>query len=107
MLEAIENKLNEWWASLWAWCKNSGTIALARLTTFVGTATTFVAGMDWSPLWSFLGTGTGFTKQQLITIGIAVIGTGLTTELVRRKGTREVENRLIPKDAVLKKNAKK
>lgn len=64
---------------------NSATIFLARMTALAGVATTTVGAFDWSPLWSVFTTGTNFNKQQLIMIGIGVIGMGITTELARRR----------------------
>jgi hypothetical protein len=40
---------------------------------------------DWSPIWDTFKTGTAFTNQQLIWIGIGIIGSGVTVELVRRR----------------------
>lgn len=48
------------------------------LTSLVGT-------FDWSPIWNTLKTGTDFNKQQLIWMGVGIIGAGLTVELARRR----------------------
>ncbi len=88
-----------WYQKFWASFKNSGTILYARLISLFGFVIGAVGAMDWSPLWSFLKMGTLFTKQQLLAIGASVVGAGITAEIIRRRGTKEVNNNLIPKSS--------
>lgn len=81
----LEVKTSNWWDSTKAWFSNSETIFLARLSTLGGVVTTAVGTADWSPIWTLFQTGTSFTRQQIIMIGIGVIGAGLTLELARRR----------------------
>jgi hypothetical protein len=67
------------------WFHDSETILVARLQTAVGAIISLVGIFDWSPIWDTFKTGTAFTKQQLILIGIGVVGSGLTVELARRR----------------------
>ncbi len=73
------------WDMIKSMFRNSLTIFLARSTALAGIVTSTVGVMDWSPLWSIFTTGTFLTKQQMIAIGIGVIGMGVTTELARRR----------------------
>jgi len=73
--------LNE---KLWAWCKESGTILWARLQTISGFLLAALAGMDWSPLVG-LGSSTGFTIHQLISLGLILLANGIVTEVIRRR----------------------
>lgn len=68
-----------------SWFRYSMSIFLARVLALSGVITTFVGGLDFSPLWTVLSTGTDFTRQQLIWIGIAIIGTGVSFEMARRR----------------------
>lgn len=76
------NKIKE---KVKVWFKKSWTIFLARATMAFGAVTGVVAAMDWSPIWSTLQTGTWFTKEQLLPIGIALIGQGIMFEVARRR----------------------
>lgn len=105
--DEVESTVEGWWGGMWDWVHNSGTILYTRLVAAFGAAVTFVGGMDWSPLWSFLGTGTAFTKQQLVSIGISIVGAAVTGEIVRRSKTKIVDNQILPTNAVLSKNRKK
>ncbi len=84
-VKKAEEELPTTWYNIKSWFKNSLTLAVARVTALSGMITTLVGAMDWSPLWSMFTTGTSFTKQQLIMIGVGVIGLGITTELARRR----------------------
>lgn len=65
--------------------KRSESIFLARLQVFVGFVIASVGVMDWSPLWSTVGTGTDFNWKQLGTIGAIVIANGVLFEYARRR----------------------
>ena len=84
------------WEKLKVWFKRSETIFLARMTAIVGFVTAAVGQFDWAPLWSFLSTGTEFTSKQLLWIGVSIAGYGLTMEIARRRGTKEIDGNLIP-----------
>jgi hypothetical protein len=71
--------------SIKAWFRHSETILVARLMTLGGMVTSLVGTFDWSPIWDTLKTGTAFNKQQLIWMGIGIVGAGLTVELARRR----------------------
>ena len=73
------------WEATKIFFKRSESIFLARMIALGGTATTFVGGMDFSPLWSLFQTGTDFTQKQLIFMGIAIVGTGVSLEIARRR----------------------
>lgn len=72
------------WDVVRAWWKDSETILLSRLAVIGGIVTSVVGYMDWSPLWSFLSTGTEFNTKQVLGIGVSVIGAGITMEIARR-----------------------
>lgn len=73
------------WEATKIFFKRSLTIFLARMVALGGFATTFVGGLDFSPLWSLFQTGTDFTQKQLVYLGIAIIGTGISFEMARRR----------------------
>lgn len=83
-------KIKVKWEKFKGWFKYSETIFLARVYALFGAAVTTVAGFDWAPLWNLIGTGTGFTKQQLIGIGVSVIGSGILFEIARRRNAKDL-----------------
>jgi hypothetical protein len=91
-----EKKLNFWektkvkWEKVKGWFNYSESIFLARAFAFFGTVVTTVASFDWSPLWSLVGTGTNFTREQLIGIGISVVGSGILLEIARRRNATDL-----------------
>lgn len=80
----IEEK-HSFWDDVKRFFKYSEVIFLARLGAVSGAVTTFVGGMDFSPLWSLFSTGTDFTPKQVFWIGIAILGTAVTVEMARRR----------------------
>lgn len=86
-----------WYQKFWAFFKNSGTILKDRLFMITGTLTAAIGAMDWSPIWNTLKTGTYFTQQQLIAMGIGIVGAGIFGEIIRRRGTKEVNGNLLPR----------
>lgn len=72
-----------------SWFRYSETIFLARVGVLLGTITTFIGQMDFSPLWSMFSTGTDFTAKQIFWIGVSIVGGALTVELVRRRNMGE------------------
>lgn len=72
-----------------SWFRYSETLFLARMGMIGGAVTTFVGGMDFSPLWSLFSAGTDFTKQQILWIGVSILGAALTVEMARRRNMSE------------------
>lgn len=70
-----------------SWFKYSETIFLSRISAAIGFVIAAVGSMDFSPLWSLFQTGTDFTQKQLIFIGVAIVGAGITFELARRRSS--------------------
>lgn len=83
--------------NVWAWFKNSGTILLARLTTFIGFIVGVLGAIDWSSLSTYLSSPMGMTNTQLAWMGIAAFLQGIVIEVTRRSNTKEVDNTLISK----------
>ena len=73
------------WDMVKSMFRNSATIFIARTTATLGFVTTTVGAFDWSPLWAVFTTGTSFNRNQLIMIGVGVVGLGITTEIARRR----------------------
>ncbi len=107
----------EWFSNLkkkfWEWMDHSGTILVAISTSIVGAFTAVLGMIDWSPLWSTLGTGTYLSKEQTVTIGAAMIIKGIIDYIVRKSNTIKTETgKLISNDVTTaevkaaKKNAK-
>ena len=68
------------WGKIVTWCKDSETIAFARLQTFGGLLIGVAATFDFSPL-----TIAGIpTKQQIISASV-LFAQGLITEVLRRR----------------------
>lgn len=84
------------WQKVKGWFYNSESVLLAWVTGLFGTITTFIGYMDFAPLWTMFQTGTAFTKQQLVGIGIGIVGAGATMYIARVRGTKEVAGRLLP-----------
>lgn len=84
MFEYIKKKAYTAYDAIKAWFKRSWTILLARATVLAGLVTAAVAQMDWSPLWTSIGTGTDFNWKQLSAIAISVVAGGLVLELAKR-----------------------
>lgn len=101
MWQEIKDNVKSWWDGVWGWCKNSGTILLARLEIVVGFVISAVSMMDWSPLLS-MGIDTGFSWAQAAWIGGVSMVHGLVAEITRRRGTKEVAGHLIPTADTLK-----
>lgn len=83
------------WGKIKAFFKKSETIFLARAEMVVGTIIVAVGAMDWSPLLN-AGLDTGLSWKQVVTLGSISIARGLMQELARRRGTVEVQGRLLP-----------
>ena len=73
------------WDKYKSWFNYSTTILVARVLTMSGAITTFVGGLDFSPLWAVFTTGTDLNQKQLISIGIGIIGIGISVEIARRR----------------------
>lgn len=61
-----------------------GSIIEARLTALAGLATGAVGFMDWSPLTNLFGTGTAFSKEQVMALGAITFVKGIFSEITRR-----------------------
>lgn len=61
-----------------------GSIIEARVTAFAGLVTSAVGFMDWSPLTNLFGTGTAFTKEQVMGLGAVTFVKGIFSEITRR-----------------------
>lgn len=94
MLQKIKTLYNK----LWAWCKNSGTILLARMEMISGLLVTTLGTLDWTALLSFDIETTADWKKFAIFGGVMFVK-GLIAEITRRRGTVEVNNRLLPAEA--------
>lgn len=77
------------WSQLKSWFLYSETIFLARAAAAAGAITTAVGGFDFSPMWDLFKTGTDFTRHQIIWIGVAILGSGITMELARRRNATD------------------
>lgn len=73
------------WSRVKSWFLFSEVILLSRIAAIGGAVTTFVGGMDFSPLWTLFSSGTDFTHKQVFWIGISILGAGVTMELARRR----------------------
>ena len=71
------------WEHVKAFFKYSHAIFLARLTFLVGFALAVIGSLDWSPLLS-LDIDTGFSKNQVVWLGIVTIFKGILDEVARR-----------------------
>lgn len=80
---AVKTKLNEWWLNTLSFFKYSHTILVARLTILTGFITTVLGSLDWSPLLG-VNIDTGFSKNQVIWLGIIMTVKGVIDEIVRR-----------------------
>jgi len=87
MLDVIKKKLNDWWTDILGFFRYSHSILVARLTMLSGFIVAVLGAIDWSPLLS-LNIDTGFTKNQVIWLGIITFVKGVFDEIARRaKGT--------------------
>lgn len=84
------NKLKQLNGKVWAWCKNSGTILLARSQAIIGLLIASLGAMDWTPLVGFVQSTTGFDYKQLAWMGVFMFTQSVIYELVRRrKGSQD------------------
>lgn len=85
MWESLKLKVSNAWQGIKDWFKRSETIFLARMEVVTGLVITAVSAIDWSPLWSTVGTGTAFNWKQGVTIGAMLTFKGLLSEWARRR----------------------
>jgi len=71
------------WEHTKAFFKYSHSILVARLTLVAGFAIAVIGSLDWSPLLS-LDIDTGFSKNQIIWLGVTTILKGVLDEFARR-----------------------
>lgn len=83
MWDNIKTKLNAWWLETLSFFKYSHTILVARLTVIAGFVTAVLGSLDWSPLLG-INIDTGFSKNQVIWLGIIMSVKGVIDEVVRR-----------------------
>lgn len=93
----VINYIKTAYDKFWAWCKNSGTILLARLSVLAGIIVTAFTTIDWSILYALFGDPAGFTAKQAYSIGGWLLLQGILMEIIRRKNTKEINNVLISK----------
>lgn len=83
MLAEIKKKLNDLWTDILGFFRYSHAILVARLTMVLGFLISVLGAIDWSPLLS-LNIDTGFTKNQVIWLGIITFVKGVLDEIARR-----------------------
>jgi hypothetical protein len=76
------------WDRVKAWFKRSETIFIARATYLTGFVTAAFAAIDWSPLFTFFGTNTGFDKKQVMALGLTAAIQGIALEIGRRRNDK-------------------
>lgn len=96
MWQTFKNKVKAAWQSFWDWCKNSGTILLARLEVTAGVVITAITMIDWTPLIT-LGAQPTLSVREGLVLGLSLLIKGVLSEVVRRRGTVVTpNNNLIP-----------
>lgn len=85
------------WQKTKDWFYNSHVVVKEYITGIIGAGVAIVGFMDWSPLWSLFQTGTSFTKQQLLFLGVSIVGSAVTGYMARTAGTKVVDGHLLPK----------
>lgn len=83
MLIEAKKKLQEWWTDVLGFFRYSHAILVARITMVVGFLTAVIGSLDWSPLLG-LDIDTGFSKNQVIWLGIITFVKGVLDEIARR-----------------------
>lgn len=86
-MSSLSDRIYLWWDDVKAFFKYSETVFVARLTMLTGFITTALGAVDWSPLYSLIGTDPGFTKNQVMWLGITTFGKGLLDEYLRRRNS--------------------
>ncbi len=71
-----------------AWFKYSETILWARTQTLIGLVTSFVGGLDFSPLQS-VDYSSGLSNHQVFWLGFGIVVNGVFTEMTRRRNMME------------------
>lgn len=84
MWQKFKDKVSKAYAKFWLWCKNSGSILIARLEVFGGIVISAISAFDWSPLVA-LGSDAAFSLKQGIYLGSVMFVKGVMTEWVRRR----------------------
>ena len=74
----------DWWNNV------VHTILLARLTALTGFIIGAVGSMNWAPLLS-IDADTGFSRNQVIWLGVIMVVQGLIFELVRRYNAPDIK----------------
>jgi len=83
MLDKIKKKLQEWWISILSFARYSHSLLVARLTMVSGFLIGVFGTLDWSPLLG-LNIDTGFSRNQVIWLGIVTFVKGVLDEIARR-----------------------
>lgn len=104
-VQVILNTVKEEEKTLWQKIKdkfyNSGNIAWNWFLSSIGAIGTAAIGIfaniDWSTPMNILRSGTQFTKEQWMLVGLGTFVAGVVGYATRVSGTKEVEGRLLPK----------
>lgn len=83
MLDALKKKLQDWRTKILSFFAYSHTILVARITMLTGFLTAVIGGLDWAPLLG-LNIDTGFSKNQVVWLGIVTFVKGVLDEIARR-----------------------
>lgn len=79
----IKQKLQEWWIEILSFARYSHSLLMARFTMIAGFLTAVLGTLDWSPLLG-INIDTGFSKNQVIWLGIVTFVKGVLDEIARR-----------------------
>lgn len=82
-MDKIKQKLQEWWTSILSFARYSHSLLVARLTMLSGFLVAVIGTLDWSPLLG-VNIDTGFSKTQVIWLGIVTFVKGVLDEIARR-----------------------
>lgn len=81
----IKDKIKMAYDKFWVWCKDSGSIVIARMEVLGGLLIGAVSAFDWGPLVA-LGSDAAFSLKQGIYLGGLMFVKGIMSEWVRRRG---------------------
>ena len=85
------NKIKQWTQSAKDWWNNVvHTILLARLTALTGFIVGAVGSMNWAPLLA-IDVDTGFSRNQVVWLGVLMFAQGVVFELVRRYNAPDIK----------------
>lgn len=100
-LPAVAPEKKTLWQRIKDWFYNSGNIMWNWFLGVLGTAGATLVGVfssiDWSRPMDLLRSGTTFTKEQWLMIGVGTFFAGVIGYATRVSGTKEVDGHLLPK----------